>query len=118
MLSKTRGWPPERRRAQAERIRKQKPWLQSTGPRTEKGKNRVKLNAGKHGNRAFLWRELRHVLKLHRIYLKQINQKMKKRRLKPRGYQSDLEQLMDLLASMCRQESQIPAPQSSAGYAA
>lgn len=118
MPSKTKGWPPERRKAQAARIRAQKPWLQSTGPRTNAGKDRVKFNAVKHGNRAFLWRELRHVLKLHRIYLKQINQKMKKRRLKPRGYQSDLAQLMDLLASMYHQASPAPAPRSSSGSAA
>ncbi len=49
MPSITRGWPPERRREQAERLRKATPWKKSTGPKTAQGKENVKYNALKHG---------------------------------------------------------------------
>jgi hypothetical protein len=43
------GWTKERRARQSELIRGWKPWEQSTGPRTEKGKALVANNALKHG---------------------------------------------------------------------
>jgi hypothetical protein len=42
---------PEQRRLQSERIRRCKPWLKSTGPRTAKGKARSSKNAFKGGYR-------------------------------------------------------------------
>lgn len=72
MLTKTRGWPPERRRAQAERCRLQRPWRFSTGPRTLQGLAKTRFNGIKHGNRRFVWRELRHVLALHRQFLREL----------------------------------------------
>jgi hypothetical protein len=45
----SKGWTDERRKRQAERIRAQKPWEKSTGPRSEAGKARSSLNAYKHG---------------------------------------------------------------------
>jgi len=45
----SKGWTEERRAAQAERCRKNKPWEQSTGPKTTEGKLRASLNAYKHG---------------------------------------------------------------------
>ena len=48
------GWTLERRQRQAELIRKWKPWEQSTGPKTKKGKRRVSQNAFKGGTRAML----------------------------------------------------------------
>ena len=41
----TKGWPLSRRRAQAARIRRIKPWLKTTGPRTAAGKARSAQNA-------------------------------------------------------------------------
>lgn len=48
------GWTPDRRRAQAEAIRRWRPWEKSTGPRTQAGKARVARNAFKGGARAKL----------------------------------------------------------------
>lgn len=48
-MSKSNGWTQERRAQQAARIRQQKPWLQSTGPKTEQGKAKVARNAYKGG---------------------------------------------------------------------
>jgi len=45
----TNGWTDERREKQAERIRRQKPWEKSTGPRSSKGKAVSSKNALKHG---------------------------------------------------------------------
>lgn len=49
MSKKTRGWPPERRAQQAERIRQTKPWLKTTGPKTKEGKATSAQNAYQHG---------------------------------------------------------------------
>ena len=43
------GWTPERRARQAALIRSWKPWEQSTGPRTAKGKARTARNGFKGG---------------------------------------------------------------------
>lgn len=48
------GWTPERRAKQAAAIRRWKPWTRSTGPRTEAGKDRARLNAYKGGERPML----------------------------------------------------------------
>ncbi len=47
-----RTWTSTQRAAAAERIHASKPWEKSTGPRTQTGKNVVKMNAFKHGQRA------------------------------------------------------------------
>lgn len=46
---KGRIWTIEQRQKQAERIRSQKPWLQSTGPKTVAGKRISSRNATRHG---------------------------------------------------------------------
>ena len=64
-----RNWTPEQRRRQAEAIQRWRPWEQSTGPRTEAGKNKAALNAWKGGERPALrrlaqtLREMRDTLK-------------------------------------------------------
>jgi hypothetical protein len=47
-----RTWTPEQRRAQAEAIRRWRPWEKSTGPKTSEGKRRVARNPDKGGQRA------------------------------------------------------------------
>jgi len=42
------AWTEERRRQQAERCRKMKPWLKSTRPKSLEGKAKVALNARKY----------------------------------------------------------------------
>src|SRR5689334_12392759 len=45
-------WTEERRKKQAEASKRWKPWEKSTGPRTKDGKERIRLNACKHGMRS------------------------------------------------------------------
>ena len=39
------GWTPERREKQRQAIHRWRPWEQSTGPRTARGKEQAALNA-------------------------------------------------------------------------
>lgn len=64
----TKGWTPERRAAQTERIRAQKPWEKSTGPRSAAGKDRCRRNALKHGRYAAGARDLDHAIRLNREF--------------------------------------------------
>lgn len=48
------AWTPERRAAQAQAIRRWKPWEQSTGPNTPDGKARSARRAWKGGVRGDL----------------------------------------------------------------
>lgn len=56
------GWTLERRQKQAEMIKEWRPWKQSTGPKTEKGKRVSSGNAFKGGVRPNL-RELTKILR-------------------------------------------------------
>lgn len=47
VISRKSGWSPARRAAQAEAIRRWKPWANSTGPKTAAGKARAAQNAAK-----------------------------------------------------------------------
>lgn len=65
-----RTWTPEQRAAAAERIRANKPWEKSTGPRSRKGKKKSSQNAVKHGlKRAETLRALK-LFKVHREFLR------------------------------------------------
>ena len=71
------GWTPERRKRQSERIRQQKPWEHSTGPRSAAGKEAVKDNALKHGWRSAPVRELEGILHEQRKFLRAARRVMK-----------------------------------------
>lgn len=73
----TIGWTEERRQKQIERIRHNRPWEQSTGPRTAGGKARSRGNARKHGLYDYKTRELREALKLQRESLKALTKALK-----------------------------------------
>ncbi len=60
---KRRAWTEERRKAQAERAKSQKPWLHATGPQTGAGKTASARNAYKHGFRSEDLKEIRQLLR-------------------------------------------------------
>lgn len=68
----TNAWTPERRARQAEAIRRWKPWEQSTGPRTDEGKARAKMN----GYRGGTWRELRELSKQMNALLREQRERL------------------------------------------
>lgn len=49
------GWTPQRRARQREAIQRWRPWEQSTGPKTDEGKDASSQNALKHGLRSAEW---------------------------------------------------------------
>lgn len=60
-------WTPERRARAAERARTHKPWLRSTGPRSEEGKARSSRNAFKGSEWRHRRDELRYIKTVLRI---------------------------------------------------
>lgn len=78
-MSVTNGWTPRRRKQAACNARKNKPWKHSTGPRTEEGKAKVSKNAITHGNRIAELEYLRHLLHLHRQYLKRVKKEQQEK---------------------------------------
>ncbi len=52
MTAKLRNWTPSQRQEQSAKIRAQKIWLKSTGPKTLEGKKRSSRNAVKNGMRS------------------------------------------------------------------
>lgn len=80
MTKVTKGWPPARRKRQAELIRRTKPWLKTTGPRTRQGKDAVRHNACKHGFYDENWRRFRQVLLAQRRFLKEARRLLTKKR--------------------------------------
>lgn len=67
------GWSMERRRRQAELILTWRPWEQSTGPRTEAGKQTVSRNAWRGGQRERL-RDLARVVNEELTQMRQLAQ--------------------------------------------
>ena len=70
--TKTKGWPDSRRREQAARCRRQKPWEKATGPRTAAGKEKVAQNALRHGFRSAAMAEMRALLRRQRAFVKAV----------------------------------------------
>ena len=68
-----RHWTPTERQQQAQLIRKQKPWLHSTGARTPKGKQKSKMNARKDGLYCKEMRELNQFISNCRKQINGIN---------------------------------------------
>ena len=64
-----RVWTIEERQKQAERIRSQKPWLKSTGPRTTRGKIASSRNAMRHGCYGTEFKMLSLYLKMQKHYI-------------------------------------------------
>ncbi|MCF8496124.1 MAG: hypothetical protein K9G62_05580 [Alphaproteobacteria bacterium] len=69
MVKITKGWPKSRRRGQAARCRRARPWTKSTGPRTDQGKAAVAGNAHKHGFRGRDMAELKCLLRKQRRFV-------------------------------------------------
>jgi hypothetical protein len=67
------GWTPERRQRQAAAIRQWKPWEQSTGPRTVKGKAVASRNGWKGAMRPVL-REIAKALRGQREWLDELGE--------------------------------------------
>lgn len=66
---KGRIWTDEQKQKQAERIRNQKPWLKSTGPKTIAGKRASAQNAIRHGYYSNDFKMMRLYLKTQKTYI-------------------------------------------------
>ena len=66
------AWTPARRAAQAERARQAKPWLHSTGPKTEAGKAVSARNAYRGGYRE-LFRAVNRLGRAQRAVIRRLN---------------------------------------------
>lgn len=78
----SKGWSDERRKAQAERCHKQKPWKNSTGPQTSHGKAKSSMNAFKHGGNTNEIKLMKEILKSNRIFLKNYKKYFKNKLIK------------------------------------
>ena len=64
-----RVWTIEQRQKQGERIRSQKPWLKSTGPRTARGRFASSRNATRHGCYGAEFKMISVYLKMQKNYI-------------------------------------------------
>ena len=68
------GWTPERRAKQAKLIQTWRPWLKSTGAKTQLGKQVVSMNAYKGGTRKRV-RAMLKFMKKQREFLAKVNER-------------------------------------------
>lgn len=73
MAGKSKSWTAERRAKHAQWMKDNKPWLKSTGPKTDAGKEMAKMNALKHGLRGADYREVLRLLKQQAAFIKSLN---------------------------------------------
>jgi hypothetical protein len=96
-------WPPERRAKQAAKIRDDKPWEKSTGPRTEGGKARSSQNAYQYSSRSAIRAIGRHAQigeRIIRLQIKRDGRKPFDLRAEPakdRGLSEDEERELETL---------------------
>ena len=64
-----RIWTIEERQKQADRIRSQKPWLKSTGPRTVRGRLASSRNATRHGGYSAEFKMICQYLRMQKHYI-------------------------------------------------
>ncbi len=67
-----RQWTPEERAKQSAAIKKWKPWVNSTGPKTLAGKAAARMNALKHGARSQQWSKFKKILRAQRQFVSRI----------------------------------------------
>lgn len=72
MKRNSKGWTPERRKKQSEKIKNWKPWEHSTGPRTEAGKQKTSQNAYAHGFRSKDMLEIADLLRWQKNFVKSV----------------------------------------------
>jgi hypothetical protein len=63
-------WTEERRKKQAEAIKRWKPWEKSTGPKTRQGKSRTRMNAYNYGGKLGDEQRLNEMARLNREFTK------------------------------------------------
>ena len=63
-----RKWTAQKRKAQAEAIRRSRPWEKSTGPKTPEGKAKASQNALKHGVRSKVVKDYRRIVRENRRF--------------------------------------------------
>lgn len=79
MTGITRGWPEKRRKEQAQKVKKRKPWKNATGPKTAEGKARCAQNSTRTGLYNREMQEIRAWMRAQRRYLKSVNDALKNR---------------------------------------
>lgn len=84
-----RRWTPEARALKAKLIQSIKPWTQSTGPQTQRGKARSRLNGDKRKGRTLAMRIAVKALKVQSRFLTRLNRAIRYKN-PPESFMNDL----------------------------